>query len=139
MKKKVETKKAPVKKQKLDDLAQMVDRYYLAREERLAKQREVDAMEKAERDLKAHIIHLLEESLVKTVGGSVATVSLVVKTEPQVTDWTAFYEHIRSTGQFELLYRRVNNAAVKERWDDNEEVPGVGTFPVATLSMSAVK
>lgn len=47
---------------------------------------------------------------------------------PVVKDWKKFYAHIKKKGEFELLNRAVNRAAVTERWDNKKQVPGIGQF-----------
>jgi len=38
-----------------------------------------------------------------------------------------------------LLFRRINAAAVKERWENTVLVPGVAAFPVEKLSITKAK
>ena len=105
-----------------------------ARANRLAKQKEVDELEKNEKKLKQQVIDALKKTKNKAVSDGVRLFQYEEKDAPVVTDWTAFYEHVKSTGEFELLYRRMNEASVKERWENKVEVPGVGKIPVPTLS-----
>ena len=45
-----------------------------------------------------------------------------------------FYAHLKKTGDFELLNRALNRAAVNERWAAHKQVPGVGKFHVKKVS-----
>lgn len=121
----------------LKELAVLVDRYIQAREERRALEAQADKMkEELEQPLKAQILVALKESGAGSVGGTKYQAALVKKTTPQVTDWSALYAHIQKTGEFELLQRRLSPPAVKERWDEKEEVPGVSPIQMEDLSIT---
>lgn len=113
------------------------DRAYELRQQRLAMQREVDAIEAEEKALKEHIINTLPKSEASGVAGKVARTTIVTKTEPQVSDWDALYKHVKKTGEFDLLNRAINKAAAKERWERGAEVPGV--IGMTVISVSLVK
>lgn len=53
---------------------------------------------------------------------------------PTVEDWDLFYKHIKRTGDFDLLNKAVNRAAVRERWDAKKQVPGTGKFIAKKVS-----
>jgi hypothetical protein len=110
-----------------------------ARATRLAEQKKVDAIEVVEKELKAKVIAALSKSPNKSLSNGERLFQLKTSNEPTVSDWAALYKHVQKTGAFELLFRRVNPAAVKERWELNEKVPGVESLPVETLSDTAVK
>jgi hypothetical protein len=119
-----------------EELAALVDCYYLAREARLAKQREVDAMDAEEKALKQRLVDAFREGKITAAGGKVAIIKHSVSSEPSIGDIDKLYTHIRATGEFDLLYRRINAKAVKERKDVGVEVPGIEWFPVDKLSIS---
>lgn len=119
-----------------EELAVLVDEYYLAREERLAQQRKVDAMKTREKELKDHLILAFREGKITAAGGKVAIIRHSVSSEPTIGDIDKLYHHIRATGEFDLLYRRINAKAVKERKDVGVEIPGIEWFPVDKLSIS---
>lgn len=124
-------------KNKLDGLAEKADLYYTTREERLARQKEVDEIEKREKELRQELIDtLVEAKTASGVSGLHVRVTLVEKTVPQVEDWAALQAHIKDSGDFDLLQRRVNDAAVRERWKAHVAVPGVGTFMKTDLSVN---
>lgn len=115
------------------------DKLYKLRQKRLEQQKKVSEIEAEEKALKAHIIDTLPKSEASGVAGKIARVTVVTKKVPQVKDWDLFYKHVKRTGNFELLQRRVGDAAIKERWEDGKEVPGVGHFNAVTLSINKVK
>lgn len=117
-------------------LGACADKLYKLRQKRLEQQKKVQEIEKEEKALKAHIIETLPKSKASGISGKVARVSVITKKIPQVKDWETFYKHVKRTGNFELLQRRVSDAAVKERWEDGKKVPGVDHFNAVTISIN---
>ncbi len=124
---------------KVDPLAQLADAWQTKRTERLALQKQVDAMQKEENEYKAQLIQGLQSATIRAIGGALGTATLVTKREPAMADWDTLYTHIQATGEFDLMYRRVNAAAVKERWELGMEVPGVQAIEITDLSWSKAK
>jgi hypothetical protein len=120
-------------------LALLADGYFATRNKRLAMQKEVDKLEEDEKKLKQQVLDGLVANGATAIGGKLVEISLVEKIEPTVSDIAALRAHIQATGEFDLLYNRINTAAVKERWQVHLVVPGVEGFPVTSLSMHARK
>lgn len=119
-------------------LGACADRLYELRQKRLEEQKKVDAIEAEEKALKEHIIQNLPKSEASGVAGKLARVTVVTKEVPQVEDWDAFYKYVKKTGNFDLMQRRLADAAVKERWEAGKEIPGVKHFQVVTVSINKV-
>ncbi len=119
------------------DLARCADLLFTTRDERLALQREVDALKAKESALRQHIIDTLPKSSTG-VAGKIASVAVVVKDKPTVTDWDELYGYIQENGAFELLHRRLTEGAVKEYWEEGDEVPGVGLTQYVDISLKKV-
>ena len=117
-------------------LGMCADLLYQIREKRLEKQKEVDAIETEEKALKEHIIQTLPKSEASGVAGKVARVTVVTKQIPQVKDWDTFYKHIKKTGDFDLLQRRLTDTAIKDRWENGKKIPGVESFNAVTVSLN---
>ena len=120
-------------------LALAADMYCKKRDERLALQKEVDALEEYEKALKEHLINSIPKSDATGISGKVCRVSVVTKSVPRVVDWDKFYEYIaknRTKGSFALLNRAANAKAVTEIWDAGKQVPGVESFTAVTLSLN---
>ncbi len=49
------------------------------------------------------------------------------KKVPRVTDWPGFHAYVLSTGNLDMLHKRVTESAVMSRLDAGEYVPGVVT------------
>lgn len=119
-------------------LSQLADDWDLMREKRLALQKEVDKLKETETKLKNILTHCLQKQT-NAIGGKRGTASLTRKQEPTIEDWAPLYAHIRKTGEFDLLYRRINPLSVKERWENKLIVPGVQSIEVLNISWSKAK
>lgn len=119
-------------------IGECADMLYKVRQERLALSKQVELLEADEKTLREHIITTLPKSAASGVAGKVALVTVVSKTVPQVEDWDALYKYVKKNNAFELLQRRVSDAAVKERWEGGKEVPGVVKFKATTVSINKV-
>ncbi len=119
-------------------IGECADLLYTLKAKRLAAQKLVTAMEENESALKTHIIKKLPKSATSGVAGKLARVSVVTEDVPQVQDWDKFYAHIKKTGDFELLGKRIKKEAIEERWEAKKKIPGVGTFAVTTVSINKV-
>ena len=117
-------------------LGACADMLYDVRQQRLTLQKEVDALAEREALIRDHLIESLPKSDASGVAGKAARAQVRVKAVPQVTDWDKFYGHIKKKGEFELLNRAVNRAAVAERWEAGKEVPGVGRFNQVSISIT---
>lgn len=119
-------------------LGACADKLFELRNKRLAMQKEVDAVAAEETALKNHIIENLPKSEASGVAGKLARVTVVTKQIPQVKDWDAFYKYVKKTGSFDLMQKRLTDAAIKERWEAGKEIPGVEHFNVVSVSINKV-
>lgn len=120
----------------LEKVPALIDEYQRVRADRLAKEKEAKAIKDVERGHMETILEALRESETEAIGGTTHLAKRVVKDEPIAEDWEKIHAHIQATGEFDLLHRRLTDTAIKARWDDGVEVPGVGAFPVEKLSLT---
>lgn len=147
------TKAKLVKAPKLPkSLGACVDLLHDKREERLAANRHTEALKVAENAIKDHIVDNVSKGEDRGAVGK--RFKGVVTTEDvfQVDDWDVFYAHLKKTGEFDLLNRALNQAAVKERVAMQEPPkteaarkkwkpklpPGIKTIKVVKLSITKV-
>lgn len=130
-------------------LAACADLYYEQRAKRLAIEKTAEEMKNIEGALKDRLIAELPKGEASGIAGKVCRVSVVTKDVPRVEDWGKYYAaivadyqaHVRKKdgqqdGAFSLLQRSIGVAAVRERWENKVQVPGVGKFTVVDLSVS---
>jgi|TARA_R100000900_G_scaffold59933_2_gene48358 hypothetical protein len=78
-----------------------------------------------QRELEATLMTRLDQQGIDRVGNEVCTVSLKKEIVPTVEDWDKVQQHVRDTGQFELLQKRMSATAYRELRTMNLDVPGV--------------
>lgn len=123
------------------ELATLADKYWTLRQQRLTADKVAEDLKTQESQAEATLLQQMLAQRITAVGGQLVRLTLPTTPEykPAVQDWRAVYDHILATGDFSLLQKRVSEAAVKERWQVDAEVPGISRFPVYKLSKSGVK
>lgn len=116
-------------------LAKCADLYAQTRDARLDLQKDVDVLEADEKALKAYLLDMLPRSDMQGVAGTYARVERKVTQEPTIVDKAKLYKYIKKNDAFDLLYSKLNATAVRQRWEANKKIDGVGTFPVEKLSL----
>ena len=119
-------------------IGQCADLLYELKAQRAAAQKIVDAIDDDYTALKTHIIKNLPKSKASGVAGKIARVTIISKTCPMVKDWAIFWKHVVTTKGYDLVQRRVSDAAVAARWDDGKVVPGIEKFNITTVSLNKV-
>ena len=123
------------------ELAKVADDYWKVYQSRLAKDKESKALKETEDRLKALLLSEMTHQKLTAIGGR--SVRLWIDAEPEfvptIQDWEAFKNYVFETKDLSLLERRVNKAAIKERWAVDQLVPGTIKFPVFKLHTSEVK
>lgn len=119
-------------------LGACADRLFTVREERLKIQKSVELLQAEETAIKEHLINTLPKSDASGVAGKLARVTVVTRQVPQVKDWDLFYKHVKKSGDFDLLQRRLTDSAIKERWEAGKEIPGVEHFNAVSVSINKV-
>lgn len=113
------------------------DRLFEVREARLEAKKIVDALEAEEKAIRDHIIDNLSKESTGAAGKH-HRVQVVPKEIPQVEAWDKLYPYIKRYDAFDLLQRRLNEAAVRERLENNKKVPGVIIFKTKTVSLTKI-
>lgn len=120
----------------LRELSALVDQYVDLRDKRLELDRLAERVKEQESEAKATLMGALLSQGVGGVAGKRYRVTLVKKSVPQVDDWAKLYEHIRITGEFDFLQKRLSPPAVAERWEEGATVPGVVAVDIDQLSVN---
>lgn len=123
----------------IDDLARLADEYAETKDLRLKLEKEAEEVKKKESELRQALIDNIDKSDATGVAGKKVRITIVSKKKPTVTDWDALWTHIRRRGDYDLVQRRLSDTAVKARWEEGKEIPGVEAFNVLDLSVSRVK
>jgi hypothetical protein len=123
----------------LSELSKLCDMYQTTRKLRLDQEKVAESTKKIENKYKEEILQELCDQDVPVIGGATHNFERVVKDEPQADDWDEIYAYIYENKAWELLHKRLGTVAVKERWDAGEQIPGVGAYPVESLSVTKHK
>lgn len=118
-------------------LGACADLLFLKRQERLAADKVAAGLKSEEEALKTHIIDNLEKGSAGAVG---KTHKVIVGTDwkPVVSDWPAFYAYVKKNNAFDMLQKRVGEAAIVARLEDGKKVAGVEKFTYVTISLTKV-
>lgn len=115
--------------------------YELAESIKILKKRHDDEMKKLrgrQRVLEAHATALLAKERTDTASGKVGIIERQTVVKPIVNDWGRLYRYIEEQSTFDMLQKRLNEAAIKERWADGIVVPGVERAMIFRLSVRKV-
>jgi predicted metal-binding protein len=123
-----------------ETLGACIDAAYSLREKRLELQRELEvkikAIKKEEDALEEHILQKFDNSEIEGARGNLATAGRKVSNVPVVENWDEFYEYVRENRAFDLLQKRPTTSAFRERWDENQTIPGTKMFTKIELTLN---
>lgn len=122
-------------------LAACADQLYSTRNQRLALNKEVEALQAQETALREHLINNLPKSNATGIAGKLVRVAIEDKEVWTVKDWDAVRAFIKANatknpGVWALLNKALNQATVKEMADAGKKVPGLELIKVPTVSMN---
>lgn len=115
-----------------------VDALYTARAARLALNAQVEAMKAAEAELEDHILNKFGKDEIRGAKGDVATAAIKMDQTVNCTDWDAYRDYVIKKKAWDMLRKQPAVTAVKQRWANGEEVPGVEPFTKISLSLTKV-
>ena len=123
------------------ELAKIADEYWLAYQNRLSADKIAKALKETESKLSAQLMSEMLNQEMTAIGGNLVQLALTKSDEPtlNVKEFDKFAEFVLSSKDLSLMERRINKAAIKERWAAGVKVPGVISFPVYKLSKHEVK
>ena len=115
------------------------DKLYKLREKRYELSRQIKEIEAEEAEIKDYIINNLSKQESAGVSGKIANVRVKTENVPVVEDWEAFYKYVSRTKSFDMLQRRINTKAVRERIEDKKDFAskaGIGSFTTVSVSIT---
>lgn len=121
-----------------ESIGRTADLYHDVRELRLAMQKEVEAVEAREAELRDSIINRLSASDDTGAAGLRYRAQIVPKVKPKIADWPTLTKWLQESGRFDMLQKRLSDKAVTDVWDDGYAVPGVEKINVKDVSITKV-
>lgn len=120
-----------------ENLGRCADLYREVRDVRLAMQKEVDDVERREKQIKEHIIDSLSKSDEQGAVGLRYIAKIEMKTKYKVADWGVFHSWVRKNDRFDMLHKRLSDDAVREFAEHNQHTPpGTEVFSVPDVSIT---
>jgi hypothetical protein len=113
-----------------------IDKLYRDRAKRINAQRKVDAMKEAEGLLEEHILTGLNVARLEGSKGKLATAAISRRTIARCKDWPAFFAWVKDTNSFDMIQKRINDSAFRERQEAGVQVVGVEPFESVSLSLT---
>ena len=126
-------------------IGRCADLYHDIRDVRLAMQKQVEAIEAREREVKNHIIDNLSKSIDTGAAGLRYRAQIVTKTKYVVSraegvdGWGVLFSWIRKNDAFHMLQKRLNDKAVED-WvaENGRELPGTERFNAVDVSITKI-
>lgn len=127
----------------MNDMVEMqtkLDAYKAARDLRLEEQRKVDQLKKQETEMQYDIItYLQDHPELNGIMGSTHKAVIKEATVPIIEDLQAFQQYIVANDAWDCAQSlRPSAPAIRDRWDNNVEIPGVGTAVDTKLSVTKI-
>lgn len=119
----------------LKEIAKTADKWYAAREARLAADKVAKALKDKENELAAVLINNLAKDATG-VDGKTVHVEVAVEEVPQLVDRDKFMAFVWKQRAWELIPASINKTAYRERVEDGQKVPGTNTMFVPKLHFS---
>jgi hypothetical protein len=93
---------------------------------------EADRVAKTFKDEETRAIAALQEAMaaagLRDLAFESVRVTVTEKPKPYISDFSALEGYIREHGALDLLQKRLTESAVKLRWEDGVQIPGVGVM-----------
>ena len=102
---------------------------------RLKLDRESKRLKKEEDGIKAQLMQLMEKAGLPTLLLPEGSASIVEKTRPFIADYTLLEQFIVDNKATDLLQKRLTEAAVRARWEEGIQIPGVGLITEQKLKL----
>jgi hypothetical protein len=108
------------------ELVELLVRAKATETERLALDRQSRLLKAEEDNLKALLLQQMQDMGLTVLELPEGRATISEKQKPFIMDFAALEGYIREHGALDLLQRRLTESAVKLRWDDGIQIPGVG-------------
>jgi hypothetical protein len=112
-------------------ITNLVAAYDAKRTERLAADKVAQALASEEAALKQELINALNDNKLTVAGNNYVQFTLRRKTRYQAVDWEQVHQYIIENDAWDLMQKRLSDAAVEER---GAAIPGVASYEFDDLS-----
>ena len=116
-------------------IAATADKWYLAREARLAADKHAAELKKIETALADTLINSLQKDTTG-VAGKIVRVNVDMEEVPKIEDRDQFMSWVAKHKAWEFIPASINKAPMKEAWENGEKIPGTSSIFVPKLHFS---
>ena len=117
-------------------IGEVIDHLYALRAERVVLNKKVDDMKRLEAKLRGIIISRLKIAELDGGKGKAATASITTDKQARITNWTEFWDYCVENNARDLVQKRPAILAIKARWEDGTDIPGLEPVEVEDLSLT---
>jgi hypothetical protein len=114
-----------------------IDQLYELRQKRLKIEKSAKDIDKLEGALEEHIIANFDKTELDGARGRAAQSTVERTTVGTIKDFDLFWPYAKKHP--EVMQRRLNNKALRERWDAGKTVPGIEKFTKIKLHTTKVR
>lgn len=129
-------KKTAHGKQKERSIGELVDEMYMAKQAQSDAQKLADAHKSRAYALECEIIERFPKADISGAVGKLAKATIKHTEEPVIEDVAKLLTWAVKTKNYAVVQKRPGSKAIKELWDDNKVVPGVGKFDRVSVSLN---
>ena len=119
----------------LAELSMLIDEFNIARNRRLAADKEAKALKSIEVEMKDRILGEMIEQQVGFAAGMDIRVKRKTVNKPQAADWDQVYKYMVDNDAMDLVQKRLHERAVNDRFEDGITIPGIEFYEVNDLSI----
>jgi len=119
----------------LAELGKLVDDFNVARNLRLAADKDAKRLKSIEVEMKDRILGEMIEQQVGFAAGMDIRVKRKTVNKPQAADWDQVYKYMVDNDAMDLVQKRLNATAVNDRFEDGITIPGIEFYEVNDLSI----
>jgi len=120
----------------LADLKDVARKYDSIKAERLSADRAARELKTLEDSFYAQLVLHCNENGGAGVDMGDVLVEYTATQEPVGEDWAAIHTYIVANDAMDLVHKRLTATAVKLRWDDHIEIPGIGRKTVEKVKVT---
>ena len=104
-------------------------------------QQVVDGFAEQEAEVKEYLINNLSKRDERGAVGKSYQATIVKKEIPRIADPTKFYAYMAKNKAWDMMQKRLNEAAVKDRLENARggKLPGIEIFPALSVSLTKIK
>ena len=119
-----------------DTIGACADRLAEIRDAKRELERGIKVLDEERREIEDHLIATLSKSDSTGVSGKVARVRIVTDEIPAARDWPALWRYVQDHDAWDLLQKRLSSGAVKDRWAEGVQIPGVEPYTAVKVSLT---